>query len=141
MARTRRVGPLDVSSTIIALFNAYGQDVNEVIDDAMKEVGTEARDQLRSVKQFSPQGNPTGKYSKDWQIEVQPVKRYSRKYVVYNEEHYRLTHLLESGHAKVLWGHDTGEDVPGYKHIEPVNNKVQERLAEEVIERIIELNT
>lgn len=139
--RTRRIGILDVSDAIGSMFKAYGNQVNEVVDDAMKAVADDAVEQLRRVRTFSPQGDPTGDYSKDWELMIRPVKRYTREYVVYNEDHYQLTHLLESGHAKMLWGRDSGETVQGYEHIRPVNDRVQDELVREIVERITDLNT
>lgn len=138
MAR-KKIGILDVSQEISAMFATYGQVVNEVVDDAMRTVADEATEELKAVRYFSPKGNPTGEYSKDWVLDVEPVKRYSRKFVVHNEDHYRLTHLLESGHSKWLWGRDTGAKVQGYSHIKPVNDKAQKRVVEEIIERVVDI--
>lgn len=124
------------------MFVQYGQDVNEVIDDAMMAVAKEAETELKQVAKFNPNRNPTGAYSADWTLTVQPEKRYSRKIVVHNFEHYRLTHLLEFGHAMKRGGRTIGKGkVRGYEHIKPVNDKAQENLINEVTERIIELNT
>lgn len=139
--RTKKVGILDVSKELNALFFSYGQDVNEVVDDAMMEVAKGAEQKLSSVKTFSPNGSPTGEYSKDWDILVEPVRRFTRRFVVHNVDHYQLTHLLESGHSKYLWGRKTGETVPGYSHIAPVNEWAQKEIVKEVIERITDLNT
>lgn len=132
---------LDVSKAISEMIVAYGNDVNEVIDDAMRTVAEEAEEKLKSVSAFSPNGSPSGDYSKDWDLMVEPVKRYLRRYVVYNVDHYQLTHLLESGHAKFLWGRSTGESVKGYEHIRPINDQAQERVIQEIVERITDLNS
>lgn len=137
MSRDRKVGALDLRSTINAMFLKYGNEVNVVIDDALKEVARESVEDLKAVHSFSSKGNPSGAYSKDWTFEIQPVKRYARKVVVFNEDHYRLTHLLESGHAKFLWGRSTGQNVQGFPHIEPVEKKASEHL-ENAIERRLE---
>ena len=139
--RTRKVGVLDVSKAIGAMIVTYGDDVNEVVDDAMKTVAEEAEESLRKISTFSQKGNPTGEYSKDWDLLIEPVKRYSRRFVVYNVDHYQLTHLLESGHAKYLWGKETGGKVQGYEHIKPINDKAQDRIIEEIIERVTDLNS
>lgn len=141
MARRKKIGILDVSDEISSLFVTYGQQVNDVIDEAMEQVADESCQELRSVSRFSPNGNPTGEYSKDWVVDVEPVKRYSRKFVIHNEDHYQLAHLLESGHAKVLWGKETGQKTPAYEHIKPVNDQAQARIVQEVIERITDLNS
>lgn len=138
--RSRKIGILDVHATIDAMFFQYGNIVNDVIDSAMEEVARESVEDLKLVRNFSPRGNPTGEYSKSWTYEVVPVKRYTRKIVVYNEEHYRLTHLLESGHSKFLWGRATGQSVPGYSHIAPVAQKANEHLENAITRRIEEIN-
>lgn len=137
---SKRIGVLDVSKEIGAMFVTYGQQVNDVIDEAMMTVAKEAEEDLKKVTKFNPQRTPTGKYSADWTLGVEPVKRYSRKIVVYNEDHYRLTHLLENGHALKRGGRKIGE-VQAYVHIYPVNEKTQKNLINEVIERITDLNS
>lgn len=139
--KTRRIGALDVSKAVNAMLTTYGQDVGEVVDDAMTEVAKEAEKELREVRTFSPSGEPTGAYSKDWDLMIEPVKRFLRRYVVYNVDHYQLTHLLESGHAKFLWGRKTGGSVQGYEHIRPINDSAQERVVQEIIERVTDLNS
>lgn len=134
---SKKVGALDLRSTINSMFNKYGNAVNAVIDDAMKEVARESVEDLKAVRSFSSKGHPSGAYSKDWTYEIQPVKRYTRMIVVYNEDHYQLTHLLESGHAKFLWGRSTGQNVQGFPHIKPVEEKANEHL-ERAIERRLE---
>lgn len=140
MSRSKRIGVLDLSKEVSAMFATYGQDVNEVIDDAMMATAKEAEQELKAVSRFSENGNPTGVYSADWTFGVQPVKRYSRQIVVYNADHYRLTHLLEFGHALKRGGRKYGQ-VQGYEHIKPVNDKAQENFINEVVERITELNS
>ena len=139
MGRRKKVGILDVSKTIEAMFAKYGQIVNEVVDESMTEVAREATEDLKAVREFSPKGNPSGEYSKSWDVVVVPVKRYSRKFVVHNVEHYRLTHLLESGHSKYLWGRATGTKVQGYPHIKPVQDKANEHLENAIVRRIEEI--
>lgn len=138
--RSRKTGILDLSRTINAMFVNYGQIVSEVIDDSLKEVARESVEDLKAVGYFSPKGNPSGEYSKSWTWDIVPVKRYIRKNVVYNLEHYRLTHLLESGHSKYLWGRATGGTVRGYPHIKPVADKANEHLESAVIKRIENIN-
>lgn len=132
MSRRKKILPIDLSGTVEELLKEYGDQVYEVMDDAIKETSEEARNELRSVNQFSPRGNVSGAYSQSWEYEKQKVNRLEVSSVVYNEDHYRLTHLLESGHAKFLWGRETGEKVQGYPHIEPVNNKAQKTLIDKV---------
>ena len=132
----KTIKPVDLSAAVEELLKDYGEQVFEAMGDAIKDTSTKARDELRSVKYFSAHGHPTGAYSKDWEFEERLVKRYKKQATVYNENHYRLTHLLESGHAKWLWGIKAGGRVDGFEHIRPVNDKAQDYLIETVSERI-----
>lgn len=131
----RKVGVLDVSSAVHELLAQYGDQVNEVVDESMKTVAEEAESELKQVSRFSSKGHPSGDYSKDWDMTFE-ASRTSWKYTVYNVAHYQLTHLLESGHAKFLWGREAGGQVQGFEHIKPVNDKAQERIVQEITERI-----
>lgn len=137
---SKKIGALDLRSTINSMFNKYGNEVNVVIDEAMKEVARESVEDLKAVRSFSSKGHPSGHYSADWTYEVQPVKRYTRMIVVYNQDHYQLTHLLESGHAKFLWGRSTGQNVQGFPHIKPVEEKANEHLERAIEKRIEEID-
>lgn len=62
----------------------------------------------------------TGKYAKSWQSKKVNETAISIEYNVYSKKYYMLTHLLEFGHEKVLWGKRmAGQRVRGYPHIEP----------------------
>ena len=132
----KTIQPVDLSAAVDELLAKYGEQVFDVMGDAIRYVSTNARDDLRSVNRFSSNGNPTGAYSKSWEYEQRLVHRYKQQATVFNEDHYRLTHLLESGHSKWLWGRPTGESVQGYPHIAKVNDKAQDSLIEMVSERI-----
>ena len=136
MARRKTIKPVDLTSAVEELLNEYGAEVYEVMDDAIKDTTSEAVNDLHAVRDFSPVGNPTGAYSKSWTSEERITSRYSKISTVYNENHYRLTHLLESGHSKVLWGRETGERVSAYPHIAPINDKAQETVIRKVQEGI-----
>ena len=137
--RSRRIGVLDLSNAISKVFIEYGQQVNEVIDDSLKEVARESVEDLKAVTTWA-RSYMSSEYSDDWTWTIEPVKRYSRRIIVYNDEHYRLTHLLESGHAKYLWGKNTGQRVKGYPHIRPVRDKAEEHFESAVVRRIENIN-
>lgn len=140
----KRIKPFDFSAEIGRIWHVYGYEnggmLSGVIEDSMKTVCKEAVADLNAVKTFSPNGNPTGAYSRDWTYEVKPVKRYTRQAIVYNEDHYRLTHLLENGHALKRGGRVYGS-VRAYEHIYPINEKAQERFIEEVVNAITDIKS
>lgn len=138
--RRIKIGAIDLTKTVNALFVSYGQDVNEVLYDSMQNVADEAVKELKSVNKFASDGHPTGEYSKSWDKVEQQTSRLAKSVIVYNEEHYRLTHLLENGHALKRGGRTIGS-VKAYPHIYPVEQKVVKDFEKEVIERITDLNT
>ena len=136
-----KIGAINLEKTVNALFIAYGQDVNQVLYSAMKETAEEAVKELKAVNHFSDKGNPSGEYAASWTTTEQQAKsRFGKSIVVNNEEHYRLTHLLEFGHALKRGGRVYGS-VRAYPHIYGVEQKVVKKLESEVIERIVDLKT
>lgn len=127
MRKNNSIAPIELTSTVEELLNEYGDDVYDVMDKSIIKISNEARDDLRAVNKFSSKGNPSGAYSKSWDVKKEKVNRYSVERIVYNEAHYRLTHLLENGHALKRGGRTYGR-VQAYPHIAPVNDKAQENL-------------
>lgn len=143
MSRRRKglkIGAIDLAETVNALFVSYGQDVNEVLYESMNSVADTAVKELRSVNKFASDGHPTGEYSASWDKLEEYTSNLSKTVIIYNEEHYRLTHLLENGHALKRGGRTIGS-VKAYPHIYPVEQKVVKDFEKEVIERITDLNT
>lgn len=121
----------DLDKEVNSIVREWGNELNESVDEAVRQVATESRKELRTAGSFQ---NRTGQYRKGWKIKFDK-KRYGLEAIIHNKV-YRLTHLLESGHAKWLWGRDTGEYVQAFPHIENVNEEAQKRLEEEIIRRI-----
>lgn len=118
-----------------ASLTGFGDEVCRMVEDSIKEnsealdhnvrkAGAKSANRLRTVR--SPAGRPsagmtptkTGAYASGWRAKTE---RQGTQTVctVYQSKKPGLTHLLEKGHAKFIFGHPTGEYVPGYPHIEP----------------------
>lgn len=123
----------DFSGEITKIFKTWSDAAMEQTNEAVKEVAEESRDELKTAGSFKDR---SGKYRKGWKITYNEL-RYGLEAIVHNKV-YPLTHLLESGHAKYLWGKDTGEQVKGFPHIEQVNEEAQKKLEEEIIRRLSE---
>lgn len=105
----------------------YSQEVVEKVNISSEKIGKEAVKQLR---QTSPK--KTGKYAKSWTMTTErAVGQPHRRIVHAKAPHYRLTHLLEHGHAKVGGGR-----VEGRPHIRPAEEMVIEKFVKEVEEAI-----
>lgn len=130
MAR-KKVKPIDLDKAIAEVLNEYGDKVYDALPQAIEEVSDKALKQLRDVTNFAPNGHATGKYSASWDIQTVFKDRLHDSLVIYNAEHYRLTHLLEKGHAK-----RGGGRVPAYPHIGPVNDWAVEELPRVVAQKL-----
>ena len=129
----RYVSVNDFSGEVTKILKSWSTEVLEETNEAVKEVATEARDELKVEGNFE---NRSGKYRKGWRVTFTEL-RYGLEATVHNKV-YQLTHLLESGHAKWLWGEDTGETVQAFPHIEKVNEEAQRKLEEEIVRRLSE---
>lgn len=138
MSRRKKIKPIDLTAAVDEILSKYGDEVFDVLGEAIRETSEEAMQELRSVNKFSPNGNPTGAYSQDWEYKHVQVSRLKTEAVVYNENHYRLTHLLENGHALRRGGRTYGR-VQAYPHIAPINDKAQESVIKKVEEKISDL--
>ena len=105
----------------------YSQEVVEKVNVSSEAVGKAA---VKRLKQTSPKRY--GKYAKSWTMKTEPEVGQPHKRIVHvKAPHYRLTHLLEHGHAKVGGGR-----VEGIPHVRPAEEMVIEQFAREVEEAI-----
>jgi hypothetical protein len=105
----------------------YSQDVVEKVNVSSEKVGKAA---VKQLKQTSPK--KTGKYAKSWAMKTEPEVGQPHKRIIHAKApHYRLTHLLEHGHAKIGGGR-----VSGKPHIRPAEEEVIREFTAEVEEAI-----
>jgi len=101
----------------------YSQDVVEKVNISSEKIGKEAVKQLR---QTSPK--KTGKYAKSWTMSTEKaIGQPDLRIIHAKAPHYRLTHLLEHGHAK-----RGGGRVEGKPHIRPAEEMVIQEFVSEV---------
>lgn len=99
----------DLSDEINRQLRLYANQTDETVQELAKEV---AKEGVKMLKASSPKRY--GNYAKSW-----TVTREKGKQIVHNKKHYRLTHLLEKGHAKV-----NGGRTEKFVHIEPAETKM-----------------
>lgn len=73
----------------------YARLATDDLKAAVKEAGQSARKELRTT---APKR--TGKYRKSWTYKVTGETANTINVTVHSKDRYRLTHLLENGHAK-----------------------------------------
>lgn len=117
-----------------------GKDLDAVIDEAIRETNaavlfaskdaakTAADSTAKLLKSTSPK--QSGKYARGWKVKAQ-----DGGYVVYNDKHYRLTHLLENGHDVIVNGKKVGR-AKAYPHIKPAEQEGIKDFEQEVRKQI-----
>lgn len=96
--------------------NATLESVRNAANDAAKDVLVELHNAHPSPEKYGS----WDAYNKDWAILSQKTKPTSVNVTVYNRKHYRLTHLLEKGHA--IWN---GGRAAAFPHIAPAAEKAE----------------
>lgn len=119
-SQSSQKGVCDMATSIndlVKVFNeTFTQYANGIGEEAEKLAEKYAKEAVQQLKATSPKrdGKNGGKYAKGWR-----AKKVNNAWVVHNATRYRLTHLLEKGHAKV-----NGGRTKAIKHIEPVEEEV-----------------
>lgn len=114
----------DFAKAVSSELAEYAADITTDVKKSVKEV---AKDTVREVKKRSP--SDSGAYRKSWRADEVDVTRFSQTMVIHDKTHYRLTHLLENGHALVGGGRTKAQP-----HIKPA-----EEFAEHELMRKIEI--
>lgn len=110
------------------------ENMDENTEAMRKQVMSAARtsrDELRSYKgryvrgRLSPVGSSTGRYAASWQVyHHRGELQYGHfEATVANKGRHMLTHLLENGHVKYIFGKGPLGRVSAHKHIEPAYEK------------------
>ena len=112
----------NLADAIVEEFESYAVNLGEAIQNDIKQISKEC---VAEVKSKSPKR--TGEYAKNWTSKI--TQRGNGKFVitVYNKKYYRLTHLLEFGHAKV-----NGGRVNGKPHIRPAEQRATDKLMQKI---------
>lgn len=126
MARRKKIKPIDLSAAVEEILKEYGNDVYNVVEDAVDEVTDEATNKLKAINHWAKDGS--GVYAGSWVNDTVRKTRVSTAKVVHNEDHYRLTHLLEKGHVIRNGTGRTFGKTGKYPHIAPVNDWANEEL-------------
>lgn len=116
-----------LAEAIVRNLQEYTDEVTAGIKKAEDITAKECRENL---KEDSPVG-ATGKYKKGWKTTVAYESTTEKRTVIHNRE-YRLTHLLENGHAKRNGGRTRA--FPHIKKNEEKANADFERRVEEVLQ-------
>ena len=122
MSSNQTVSVENLSSAVRRQSEEYCSFTADEVKQIVGEVG-------ESVKKEIMENAPvdTGAYRKSWRVTKESETATSMSVVVHSEKRYRLTHLLEKGHAK-----RGGGRVAAKVHIAPAEANAEKQLIEKV---------
>jgi len=91
----KRVSIDEMGNAIAKEFEEYVELTTEEVKSICKEVADDCK---KKIEDEAPVD--TGRYKKSWNVTETEKKRMGVTYTVHSKTQYRLTHLLEFGHAK-----------------------------------------
>lgn len=122
-----------MAKEIILQMELYNKVCEEDVKNATMNTAKFVVKELRSAK--PPGSEKYGSwdaYRKGWKAERLNKKGGFRfDMVVHNKTHYRLTHLLEKGHALV-----TGGRTRSFEHIKPIEQMAEDIFVDEIIHEL-----
>lgn len=118
-----RVDPAGLAAAVIDELDQFAKLTEEELGRAVERTGESVR---RDISEHAPRD--TGAYARSWTVKKGHAGATTSSVVVHSKSRYRLTHLLEFGHAK-----RGGGRVAARPHIEPARERGEKTL-EELIE-------
>lgn len=116
----------DLASAVMRELESYGAAATVATKRAVEKVAEDCR---VDISTHAPSN--TGKYKKSWKKKLAYSSADESRYVVYSSR-YQLTHLLEYGHEKWIYGYYTGGRVSAKPHIRPAEARAEQQLVSEI---------
>lgn len=125
---------INLSEELCEILREYADKTYQVLDEEAEKAAVEA---VKYLKTQAKGQNPWKEYSKGWAKTKVKSSLYGTTFFVHNAKHYRLTHLLENGHA--IWNSPKAR-AGAFPHIKPAEEKAKKSFEERVRKRIEDLS-
>lgn len=124
------ISPLELSDAVKDVLENASMEVKQQVNAEAESI---ANDVVEKLKRDSPQD--TKKYSKSWTVDTRENKvTGNNHYIIKNEKHYRLTHLLEYGHVN-----RNGSRTKAVPHIGRINDVACREFERRVVKILSEM--
>lgn len=128
MAVHKKANETTFADTVNEVLQHYGTSVVDSMYEIIPQVAREACNKLR---RGSETPRKTGDYARSWKIKPEKSRLRMHTTIYSDKPEYRLTHLLEHGHAK-----RGGGRVEGHPHIAPVEKWANDEAWDRIILRL-----
>lgn len=108
-----------LANKVSEMLSDYSKVTEKELEVIAETIAQRGVTKLRTAGSFQ---DISGDYRTGWR-----AKKVKGKWVVHNQTDYRLTHLLEKGHAKIGGGR-----TKAYPHIKPVEEEMIKEFEEEI---------
>lgn len=122
-----------LTDAILGALEEYSGEVTVATKKACEDVAEGCRDEIAKLSPRSKgTGGKNGHYADSWEKKISFQNADEIRYTVYNKKHYQLTHLLEYGHEKWIFGYYTGGRVDPKPHIRIAESHAKDQLVKEI---------
>jgi len=118
------INNIDLTTEINNIIKNYNNEKFEEVEQVAKIIAKDAVSDLKNCN--NTYTVRSGNYNRSWRLKSES-EALSFNEIVYNDKHYRLTHLLEKGHAT-----SNGGRTRAFPHIAPVQQKASEELLDKI---------
>lgn len=125
------IKPEDLEKAITEALTEYSAEVTKETKAEVQEAAELCRQQ---ISDRAPRNS--GKYANSWKTKKAFEDAFDVRYTVYARKYYPLAHLLEFGHDKWIYGHETGGHVQAKPHIRPAVDETERRLVSRIKMRL-----
>ena len=93
---SKKIGVLNLKDAIDDVLKEYGVEASGFVQEAVEYATEKGAEKLKQGGGYTER---TGRYTRDWTSETFKNGRNKVVGLIYNEDEYRLAHLLEFGHV------------------------------------------
>ena len=132
---SKKVTVDDLASEIMMALKDFEGVAEKDCEDGVLDTAEEAVKELHLAQpDETPVYQSWDKYKKGWAIKA-TFRGKKTSAIVHNKTEYRLTHLLEFGHAIKRGGRKIGE-ARAFEHVAPVAKRAEENLFQNIVKRV-----
>lgn len=130
MSETIQAG--DLSKVLGDILTEYTDEVLEKVKESVQETAKEAKKELKVAGAFK---NRTGVYRRSWKVSFTGGRLFASAVIYQDSDEYRLTHLLEFGHAKAGGGR-----VKAFPHLADTQKNADALLQEKIKKKVEDIS-